>query len=145
MMLKASLHLLTSTDFQRTLASNYDPNRDHTKLVRQQTRDIKEWFSSFSPHIAIDMHEYGASTRYSTNYSNAADGMYSAAKVSRALLIWIVTHIAPEPEHPSRYPQFVGDHLRTCYKRLTPLEKPARRTLRDRLTHQPSTSGRSRH
>jgi predicted deacylase len=66
--------------FQRTLATNFDPNRDHTKLVRQQTRDIKEWFSSFSPHIAIDMHEYGAATRYSGNYSNAADGMYSAAK-----------------------------------------------------------------
>jgi hypothetical protein len=48
--------------------------------VRQQTRDIKSWFSTFSPHIAIDMHEYGAATRYSTNYSNAADGMYSAAK-----------------------------------------------------------------
>jgi hypothetical protein len=68
------------TDFQRTLASNYDPNRDHTRLTRQQTRDIKELFSSYSPHIAIDMHEYGAATRYSANYSNAADGMYSAAK-----------------------------------------------------------------
>tara|TARA_R110002003_G_scaffold337_4_gene18844 strand:- start:4490 stop:5824 length:1335 start_codon:yes stop_codon:yes gene_type:complete len=66
--------------FQRTLATNFDPNRDHTKLARQQTRDIKKWFSSFSPHIAIDMHEYGAATRYSANYSNAADGMYSAAK-----------------------------------------------------------------
>lgn len=66
--------------FQRTLATNFDPNRDHTKLARQQTRDIKEWFSSFSPHVAIDMHEYGAATRYSVNYSNAADGMYSAAK-----------------------------------------------------------------
>jgi hypothetical protein len=72
--------LANITDFQRTLASNYDPNRDHTRLTRQQTRDIKEWFSSFSPHIAIDMHEYGAATRYSSNYSNAADGMYSAAK-----------------------------------------------------------------
>jgi predicted deacylase len=40
--------------FQRTLATNFDPNRDHTKLARQQTRDIKEWFSRFSPHIAID-------------------------------------------------------------------------------------------
>jgi murein tripeptide amidase MpaA len=42
---------------QRTLATNFDPNRDHTKLARQQTRDIKTWFSSFSPHVAIDMHE----------------------------------------------------------------------------------------
>jgi hypothetical protein len=67
-------------DFQRTLATNFDPNRDHTKLARQQTRDIKEWFTSFSPHIAIDMHEYTAGSRYAENYSNAADGMYSAAK-----------------------------------------------------------------
>lgn len=66
--------------FQRTLATNFDPNRDHTKLARQQTRDIKSWFSSFAPHIAIDLHEYGARGRYATNYSNAADGMYSAAK-----------------------------------------------------------------
>jgi hypothetical protein len=67
--------------FQRTLASNFDPNRDHIKLARRHvTRDIKEWFSSYSPHIAIDMHEYGAATRYSGNYSNAADGMFSAAK-----------------------------------------------------------------
>ncbi|KAJ0121970.1 carboxypeptidase [Diaporthe amygdali] len=66
--------------FQRTLATNYDPNRDHIKLARQQTRDIKELFSGFGPHIAVDMHEYGASSRYATNYSNAADGMYSAAK-----------------------------------------------------------------
>jgi hypothetical protein len=66
--------------FQRTLATNFDPNRDHTKLAREQTRNIKQWFSTFSPHIAIDMHEYGAATKYAGNYSNAADGMYSAAK-----------------------------------------------------------------
>jgi hypothetical protein len=77
--------ILTTPDFQRTLATNFDPNRDHTKLARQQTRDIKEWLSSFSPHIAIDMHEYGAASRYSGNYSNAADGMYSAAKVQLSL------------------------------------------------------------
>lgn len=67
--------------FQRTLATNYDPNRDHIKLARQQTRDIKKLFSEFGPHIAVDMHEYGAAGRYATNYSNAADGMFSAAKV----------------------------------------------------------------
>jgi hypothetical protein len=66
--------------FQRTLATNIDPNRDHTKLARQQTRDIKQWFSTFSPAIAVDLHEYGAATLYSRDYSNAADGMYSAAK-----------------------------------------------------------------
>ncbi|KAG8157359.1 hypothetical protein KVR01_012743 [Diaporthe batatas] len=66
--------------FQRTLATNYDPNRDHIKLAREQTRQIKELFSEVAPHIAVDMHEYGAATRYATNYSNAADGMFSAAK-----------------------------------------------------------------
>jgi hypothetical protein len=68
--------------FQRTLATNFDPNRDHTKLFRQQTRNIKSWFSSYAPHIAIDLHEYGAAPRYGAdeNYSNAADGMFSAAK-----------------------------------------------------------------
>ncbi|KAF2687174.1 Zn-dependent exopeptidase [Lentithecium fluviatile CBS 122367] len=66
--------------FQRTLATNYDPNRDHTKLRRQQTRGIKRLFSAFAPHVAIDQHEYGAATRYAGNFSNAADGMYSAAK-----------------------------------------------------------------
>lgn len=78
--------LLTRTDFQRTLATNFDPNRDHIKLARQQTRDIKSWFSSFAPHVAVDMHEYGAPTLYSGNYSNAADGMYSAAKVRVSLI-----------------------------------------------------------
>ncbi|CAI6341410.1 unnamed protein product [Periconia digitata] len=66
--------------FQRTLATNFDPNRDHTKLMRQQTREIKQFFNDFSPHIAVDLHEYGAASRFAGNYSNAADGMYSAAK-----------------------------------------------------------------
>lgn len=66
--------------FQRALATNFDPNRDHTKLFRQQTRDIKAWFSSYAPNIAVDLHEYGAGTRYARDYSNAADGMFSAAK-----------------------------------------------------------------
>ncbi|KAM0234895.1 hypothetical protein ACHAPO_006260 [Fusarium lateritium] len=65
--------------FQRILASGLDPNRDHIKLARQQTRDIKKFFSEFAPHVAIDMHEYGASSRYG-NYVQAADGLFSAAK-----------------------------------------------------------------
>ncbi|KAF6806372.1 Carboxypeptidase 2-like protein 3 [Colletotrichum sojae] len=65
--------------FQRTLATNYDPNRDHVKLARKQTRDIKSLFSQFSPHIAVDMHEYSATSRYGSYY-HAADGLFSAAK-----------------------------------------------------------------
>lgn len=65
--------------FQRTLATNLDPNRDHVKLARQQTRDIKQLFSSFAPHVAIDMHEYSATTQYG-RYVQGADGLFSAAK-----------------------------------------------------------------
>lgn len=104
--------------FQRTLATNYDPNRDHIKLARQQTRDIKELFSGFGPHIAVDMHEYGASSRYATNYSNAADGMYSAAKVRPRLSLSDRDFISPidsdvciESEHPPVYSQ----HLRGAF------------------------------
>lgn len=92
--------------FQRTLATNYDPNRDHIKLARQQTRDIKKLFSEFGPHIAVDMHEYGAAGRYATNYSNAADGMFSAAKVRHKsnLAVWSVMILACRQNlniHPS--------------------------------------------
>ncbi|WYZ39909.1 hypothetical protein EsH8_IV_000250 [Colletotrichum jinshuiense] len=65
--------------FQRTLATNYDPNRDHVKLARKQTRDIKSLFGEFSPHVAVDMHEYSATSRYGSYY-HAADGLFSAAK-----------------------------------------------------------------
>lgn len=66
--------------FQRTLATNYDPNRDHIKLARQQTRNLKQLFNSFSPHVAVDMHEYGASSIYGGSYKHASDGLFSAAK-----------------------------------------------------------------
>jgi hypothetical protein len=66
--------------FQRTLATNFDPNRDHIKLARQQTRDLKQLFNSFSPHVAVDMHEYGASSIYGGSYKHASDGLFSAAK-----------------------------------------------------------------
>ncbi|TDZ39301.1 Carboxypeptidase 2 [Colletotrichum trifolii] len=65
--------------FQRTLATNYDPNRDHIKLARRQTRDIKSLFNEFNPHVAVDMHEYSATSRYGSYY-HAADGLFSAAK-----------------------------------------------------------------
>lgn len=66
--------------FQRTLATNFDPNRDHIKLARQQTRDIKKLMNDFNPHVAIDMHEYGASSIYGGSYKHASDGLFSAAK-----------------------------------------------------------------
>ncbi|KAL1627521.1 hypothetical protein SLS56_006345 [Neofusicoccum ribis] len=68
--------------FQRYLATNFDPNRDHTKLARQQTRDIKQLMVSFAPHVGVDCHEYTASTGYgaSGQYRAAQDGQFSAMK-----------------------------------------------------------------
>ncbi|KAF5003120.1 hypothetical protein FDECE_10311 [Fusarium decemcellulare] len=65
--------------FQRVLPTNFDPNRDHIKLARQQTRSIKKLFSEFSPHVVVDMHEYGAYGKFG-RYMQAADGLFSAAK-----------------------------------------------------------------
>lgn len=67
--------------FQRTLATNFDPNRDHIKLARQQTRKIKELFGEFNPHVVVDMHEYTASSTFGNGkYVHASDGLFSAAK-----------------------------------------------------------------
>ncbi|KAL3482039.1 Zn-dependent exopeptidase [Aspergillus californicus] len=67
--------------FQRTLATNFDPNRDHIKLARQQTRDLKQLMNRFRPHVIVDMHEYSAySTFGGGKYSHGADGLFSAAK-----------------------------------------------------------------
>ncbi|KAL2856498.1 hypothetical protein BJY01DRAFT_203457 [Aspergillus pseudoustus] len=67
--------------FQRTLATNFDPNRDHVKLARQQTRDIKQFMNRFKPHVIVDMHEYSAYTQFGGGrYAHGSDGLFSAAK-----------------------------------------------------------------
>ncbi|CEL05054.1 Putative Carboxypeptidase 2 [Aspergillus calidoustus] len=67
--------------FQRTLATNFDPNRDHIKLARQQTRDIKQLMNSFRPHVIVDMHEYSAYPTFGGGkYVHGSDGLFSAAK-----------------------------------------------------------------
>ncbi|KAL9944982.1 hypothetical protein D7B24_001399 [Verticillium nonalfalfae] len=65
--------------FQRALATNFDPNRDHIKQNRQQTRNIKALLAEYNPHVIIDMHEYGATTQYG-RYYHGSDGLFSAAK-----------------------------------------------------------------
>ncbi|KAF7558250.1 hypothetical protein G7Z17_g92 [Cylindrodendrum hubeiense] len=68
--------------FQRYLATNLDPNRDHTKLASQQTRDIKELVMGFAPHVGVDCHEYSANRGYGedSQWIIAADGLFSAMK-----------------------------------------------------------------
>lgn len=61
--------------FQRALACNLDGNRDHIKLARQQSRDIKQVFMDYNPHISIDMHEFTAPTVYGGNYHPGADSL----------------------------------------------------------------------
>jgi hypothetical protein len=66
--------------FQRELASNIDPNRDHPKLLKQQTRDIKRAFNDYDPHVVIDMHEFTAPSIYGGRYRHGADAMIAGAK-----------------------------------------------------------------
>lgn len=68
--------------FQRQLATSYDPNRDFAILQRQQTRDLKSLYSSFSPHIFVDCHEYTASPLYGpdSNLIKSEDGQISGVK-----------------------------------------------------------------
>ncbi|KAM0414718.1 hypothetical protein ACHAPT_013435 [Fusarium lateritium] len=68
--------------FQRFLASNYDPNRDHAILKSEQTRDIKNVLSRFNPHVFGDFHEYTASQKLGEDghLLKAQDGQISQAK-----------------------------------------------------------------
>lgn len=65
---------------QRQLASNYDPNRDHAVLERQQTRAIRKLQSEFDPHIFLDDHEYTGSNLVAEKYIRAQDLLVSANK-----------------------------------------------------------------
>jgi hypothetical protein len=75
--------------FTRTLATGFDPNRDHVRLARGQTRAIKALLSEFNPHVAVDAHEYSAHYRPSGgegvgetgDWAIGSDGLFSAAKV----------------------------------------------------------------
>ncbi|KAF2850075.1 Zn-dependent exopeptidase [Plenodomus tracheiphilus IPT5] len=66
--------------FQRQLASNYDPNRDHAVLERQQTRAIRRLQSKFDPHIFTDNHEYTGVNPVAQKYIRAQDLLVSANK-----------------------------------------------------------------
>ncbi|KAL4731281.1 hypothetical protein ACLX1H_000246 [Fusarium chlamydosporum] len=63
--------------FQRQLASNLDPNREHLKLMRGQSREIKRLVGEWNPHMALDMHEFTAPTVYGGSYQHGADALLS--------------------------------------------------------------------
>ncbi|KAI1429146.1 carboxypeptidase [Xylaria sp. FL1777] len=66
--------------FQRDLASNLDPNREHTKLARHQSREIKQLLSSFSPHITVDMHEFTGTRLTDGHYKHGMDALIAPGK-----------------------------------------------------------------
>lgn len=66
--------------FQRDLASNLDPNREHTKLARPPSRAIKQLLSSFSPHIAVDMHEFTGTRLTGGRYKHGMDALIAPGK-----------------------------------------------------------------
>ena len=68
--------------FQRFMATGLDPNRDHVKLVSQQTRDIKSLNVAFNAHISIDCHEYNAPRNFGPegDLTTSQDGQFSAFK-----------------------------------------------------------------
>ncbi|KAF5025738.1 hypothetical protein F66182_2205 [Fusarium sp. NRRL 66182] len=68
--------------FQRFLATGFDPNRDHIRFTSQQTRDVKQLITDFSPHIGVDCHEYSANRAYGANeqWAQAVDGQFDAMK-----------------------------------------------------------------
>lgn len=66
--------------FQRELGANIDPNREGTKLAKQQSRDIRSLISSFDPHVVADMHEYGGSPVYGGVYRHGTDALIAGAK-----------------------------------------------------------------
>ncbi|TLD06869.1 hypothetical protein PspLS_09962 [Pyricularia sp. CBS 133598] len=69
--------------FQRYLATSFDPNRDHTKMARQQTRDIKKLVMDFAPHVGVDCHEYSSSRGYDATgktWLPSQDSQFSAMK-----------------------------------------------------------------
>lgn len=65
---------------QRQLASNYDPNRDHAVLLREQTRKIRQLQSDFDPHIFVDDHEYTGGSPVAQRYIRSQDLLVSANK-----------------------------------------------------------------
>lgn len=61
--------------FQRELASNLDPNREHIKLIKNQSRNLKRKISAFQPHIALDVHEFAAHNVFGGVYRHGLDVM----------------------------------------------------------------------
>lgn len=56
--------------FDRYAANGLDLNRDQTKLEIKESLFLKASFSKFSPHVALDMHEYTSYRRDFVNFGS---------------------------------------------------------------------------
>ncbi|KAH7210501.1 hypothetical protein BKA60DRAFT_524414 [Fusarium oxysporum] len=113
--------------FQRQLASNLDPNREHLKLMRGQSREIKRIVGEWNPHIALDMHEFTAPTIYGGHYQHGADSLLSGGinpninpKIREQLLDFFIPAVGEELEsHGLRWEPYVtGPSNRTEGSRI---------------------------
>ncbi|KAI1044434.1 hypothetical protein LB505_013426 [Fusarium chuoi] len=113
--------------FQRQLASNLDPNREHLKLMRGQSRQIKRVVSDWNPHIALDMHEFTVPTIYGGHYQHGADSLLSGGinpnihpKIREQLLDFFIPAVGEELEsHGLRWEPYVtGPSNRTEGSRI---------------------------
>ncbi|KLP18379.1 Carboxypeptidase 2 [Fusarium fujikuroi] len=113
--------------FQRQLASNLDPNREHLKLMRGQSRQIKRIVSEWNPHIGLDMHEFTAPTIYGGHYQHGADSLLSGGinpnidpKIREQLLDFFIPAVGEELEsHGLRWEPYVtGPSNRTEGSRI---------------------------
>ncbi|KAM5519678.1 carboxypeptidase 2 [Fusarium oxysporum f. sp. phaseoli] len=113
--------------FQRQLASNLDPNREHLKLMRGQSREIKRVVGEWNPHIALDMHEFTAPTIYGGHYQHGADSLLSGGinpnihpKIREQLLDSFIPAVGEELEsHGLRWEPYVtGPSNRTEGSRI---------------------------
>ncbi|EMT68791.1 Carboxypeptidase 2 [Fusarium odoratissimum] len=113
--------------FQRQLASNLDPNREHLKLMRGQSREIKRVVSEWNPHIALDMHEFTVPTIYGGHYQHGADSLLSGGinpnihpKIREQLLDFFIPAVGEKLEsHGLRWEPYVtGPSNRTEGSRI---------------------------
>lgn len=123
-------------NFQRFLATGYDPNRDHIRFASQQTRDVKAMIIDFSPHIAVDCHEYSANRGYGAEeqWVQAVDGQFDSMKnlnIHKDIREYSEKFFAPQiagamEKRKLRWSPYVTGNLREEPVVLTQLDTQAR-------------------
>ncbi|KAK8064333.1 hypothetical protein PG994_006971 [Apiospora phragmitis] len=125
--------------FQRQLAVNLDPNREHIKLMRRQSRGIKRIVSEYNPHISIDMHEFTAPTVYGGHYQHGADSLISGSinlNIHQAIRGQVLQSFIPAMGARLESYGLRWEHYATCASNSTPGHFFPARDARIRLGNQ---------